>query len=62
VHWKGAPRNCVLALAVAVLTGCTKKAPPPPPPPLAVKVITLTPQTVSLTTDLPGRTVPVRNR
>jgi membrane fusion protein (multidrug efflux system) len=47
-------------LAVAVLTGCTKKAPPPPPPPLAVKVITLTPQTVSLTTDLPGRTVPYK--
>jgi len=49
-----------LVLAAALLAACAKKAPPPPPPPLAVKVITLTPQTVSLTTDLPGRTVPYK--
>jgi membrane fusion protein (multidrug efflux system) len=42
------------------MAACSKKAPPPPPPPLAVKVMTLTPRTVSLTTDLPGRTVPYK--
>jgi membrane fusion protein, multidrug efflux system len=47
--------------AVAVLSACAKKnQAPPAPPPAAVKVITLTPQTVSLTTDLPGRTVAYR--
>jgi membrane fusion protein, multidrug efflux system len=60
VHWKRAPRNGALVLAVGLLGACAKKAPPPPPPPLAVKVITLTPQTVRLTTDLPGRTVPYK--
>ena len=57
LHWIGACRTGALVLAVAWLSACAKKGPPPPPPPLAVKVITLTPQTVSLTTDLPGRTV-----
>jgi membrane fusion protein, multidrug efflux system len=56
----GAHRITALVLAVALLGACAKKVPPPPPPPLAVKVITLTPQTVSLTTDLPGRTVPYK--
>src|SRR5690348_8433912 len=60
VHWKGVSHTAALVLAVALLAACAKKAPPPPPPPLAVKVITLTPQTVSLTTDLPGRTVPYK--
>lgn len=60
MHWKVACRTGALVLAVALLAGCAKKAPPPPPPPPAVKVITLTPQTVSLTTDLPGRTVPYK--
>lgn len=51
----------VAMLATGALTGCgSKKAPPPPPPPVAVKVITLTPQSVSLTTDLPGRTAAYR--
>jgi membrane fusion protein, multidrug efflux system len=59
-HSSGAHRIAALVLAVALLGACAKKVPPPPPPPLAVKVITLTPQTVSLTTDLPGRTVPYK--
>ena len=47
----------VLALAVA-LTACgAKKEAPSPPPPVPVKVVTLKAQSVSLTTDLPGRTV-----
>lgn len=51
-----------VAVTVAVLmTACSaKKGPPPPPPPPAVKVVTLAPQSVSITTDLPGRTVPYR--
>jgi membrane fusion protein, multidrug efflux system len=57
MHGKGAYCTGALILAAALLAACAKKAPPPPPPPLAVKVITLTSQTVSLTTDLPGRTV-----
>jgi membrane fusion protein, multidrug efflux system len=60
VHWKGACHTGALILAVASMVACAKKQAPPPPPPLAVKVITLTPQTVSLTTDLPGRTVPYK--
>ena len=52
--------GAILALA-AVLAACgAKKAAPPPPPPVAVKVVTLKTQSVSLTTDLPGRTVPYR--
>jgi membrane fusion protein, multidrug efflux system len=39
--------------------GAAKQAPPPPPPP-AVKVVTLVAQSVSLTTDLPGRIVAYR--
>jgi membrane fusion protein, multidrug efflux system len=48
----------LLAAAIISLAACgEKKAPPPPPPPAAVKVMTLQQQPVSLTTDLPGRTV-----
>src|SRR2546429_7673749 len=40
------------------LTACSaKKEAPPPPRPVPVKVITLKAESVSLTTDLPGRTV-----
>ena len=54
------PPGVVLIVAV-VLTACSaKKAAAPPPPPPAVKVITLTTQSVTLTTDLPGRMVPYR--
>ena len=52
--------GAVLALAVALCACGAKKAAPPPPPPVAVKVVTLKTQSVSLTTDLPGRTVPYR--
>src|SRR5581483_11943067 len=48
-------------LAGSFLAGCArKKAGPATPPPVVVKVTTLTPQTVSLTTELPGRTVAYR--
>ena len=51
----------VVVTVAVVLTACNaKKEPPPPPPPVAVKVVTLAPQSVSITTDLPGRTVPYR--
>jgi len=57
-------KESVAAAAVALtfaLAGCDPKKPAsPPPPPVAVKVTTLTPQSVSLTTDLPGRTVAFR--
>jgi membrane fusion protein, multidrug efflux system len=52
--------GAILALAVALFACGAKKAAPPPPPPVAVKVVTLKTQSVSLTTDLPGRTVPYR--
>jgi membrane fusion protein (multidrug efflux system) len=45
----------VTALALAACSA--KKKPPAPPPPAVVKVTTLRAQSVSLTTDLPGRTV-----
>jgi membrane fusion protein (multidrug efflux system) len=46
----------VLATAVGV-AGCNRKpAPPPAPPPPQVGVLTLRPQRVELTTELPGRT------
>ena len=39
------------------MAGCSRKsAPPPAPPPPQVGVITVTPQPVTLTTELPGRT------
>jgi len=47
--------------ALLVLTACShKQEPPPPPPPAAVKVVTLKTEPVSLTTELPGRTVAFR--
>jgi membrane fusion protein (multidrug efflux system) len=48
--------------ALFALAGCTHKqqAPPAPPPAAAVKVITVQNQSVSLTTELPGRTVAYR--
>jgi len=56
---KRAGLNGALILALSLLPGCgaKKNQGPPAPPPVAVKVTTLSPQTVSLTTDLPGRTV-----
>jgi membrane fusion protein (multidrug efflux system) len=47
--------------ALLALPGCGhKKQPPPPPPPSLVKVTTLKTQAVSLTTELPGRTIAYR--
>jgi membrane fusion protein, multidrug efflux system len=49
-----------LALTAAVCACSSRKPAAAAPPVVTVKVATLTPQTVSLTTDLPGRTVPYR--
>jgi len=48
-------------IAAALLAACGQSAPPPPPaapPPVEVTVVTLQPQTVTLTRELPGRTSP----
>jgi membrane fusion protein, multidrug efflux system len=52
--------GAVLALTAALAACSAKKEAPPPPPPVAVKVVTLKAQSVSLTTDLPGRMVPYK--
>jgi membrane fusion protein (multidrug efflux system) len=48
--------HSAMALSLA-LAGCGHAKQTPAPPPPAVRVVTLTPQAVSLTTDLPGRAV-----
>lgn len=56
-----APVVAVLLLCTTALAGCpSKKQVAKPPSPVIVKVTTLTPQTVSLVTDLPGRTAAYR--
>ena len=47
-------------IASMLLAACGKSAPPPPaaPPAMEVGVVTLQPQTVTLTRELPGRTSP----
>ncbi len=56
--------RCVAAVGVFAfaLTGCQPSGPATPParPPAQVEVVTLTAQSVTLTTDLPGRTSPYR--
>ena len=52
--------GAILALTAALAACSAKKPAPPPPPPVAVKVVTLKTQSVSLTTDLPGRMVPYK--
>jgi membrane fusion protein (multidrug efflux system) len=51
---------CLLIAAVAGLSGCGKKtsASKTPPPPSEVAFVTIAPQRVALTTELPGRTSP----
>lgn len=49
--------SAVLVLSILAGACSPKKAPPPAPQPIAVKVVTLKPTSVGLTTDLPGRTV-----
>jgi membrane fusion protein (multidrug efflux system) len=43
-----------------VAAGCSRKVAPPVMPPPEVATVTITPQPVVLTTELPGRTVPYR--
>ncbi len=54
-------RTSVAVALAAALTACgSKQRAPSAPPVVTVKVTTLTPQPVGLTTELPGRTVPYR--
>ena len=48
----------LLLLASAVLSGCSKPAAPPASAPVAVSVLTLHPEPLTLTRELPGRTTP----
>jgi membrane fusion protein (multidrug efflux system) len=48
-------RSWALVVPAALLIGCAKQAPRPPPPP-QVRFLTVEPQSVTITTDLPGRT------
>ncbi len=52
-----APFGALGAIA-AVICGCTRKPPPPPQGPPQVGVVTLQAQSVTRTTELPGRTSP----
>jgi len=55
------PVSTAALCALTVLTACGhKQEAPPPPPPAQVKVVTLKTESVSLTTELPGRTVSYR--
>jgi membrane fusion protein (multidrug efflux system) len=48
-----------IAVAALALAGCEKEASPPPPPaPFEVGVVTMRPQSVAVTTVLPGRVSP----
>ncbi|MDB5987214.1 MAG: efflux system, rane fusion protein CmeA [Nevskia sp.] len=54
-------RAPILGIAcIAALAACSSKKAPPPPPPPEVGVVTLRPQAVTITTDLPGRTTAYR--
>ncbi|HEU0229257.1 MAG TPA: efflux RND transporter periplasmic adaptor subunit [Burkholderiaceae bacterium] len=46
-----------VATMMLALAGCKEQAPPPPPP-FEVGVVTVHPQSVAVTTELPGRTSP----
>jgi membrane fusion protein (multidrug efflux system) len=51
---------CVAVAAAVLAAGCGKKAQAPPPGPVEVGAVTVQPQRVVLTTELPGRTVAYR--
>ena len=57
---KESAAGVALTLSAALCACSSHKPPPAAPPVVTVKVVTLTPQSVSVTTDLPGRTVPYR--
>ncbi len=48
-------RSWALVVPAVLLMACTKHAPPAPPPP-QVRYLTVEPQSVTITTELPGRT------
>jgi membrane fusion protein (multidrug efflux system) len=48
-------RVATLIVSVALLSACAKHAPPPPHP-AQVRYVTVAPQSVTITTELPGRT------
>jgi membrane fusion protein (multidrug efflux system) len=50
----------VLCLCILALAGCSSAKPVPPSAPPEVGVVTLHAQPVTITTDLPGRTVAYR--
>ena len=52
--------SSTLPFILALVASCSPKAPAPPPSPAVVRVTTLKAETVTLTTDLPGRTVAFR--
>jgi membrane fusion protein (multidrug efflux system) len=54
-----APRLAAVLSAAALLSACGAKPAPPPSGPPPVGVVVVTPQPVSLTTELPGRTSPM---
>jgi len=55
-HQRWQRRIAAVLLAVIVLQGCGRRQEPPPPPAAEVATVTVRPQQVVLTTELPGRT------
>jgi membrane fusion protein (multidrug efflux system) len=55
--WASATWLCVALSAAAAACGGQSSAESTPPPPVEVGIVTLEPQTVRLTTELPGRTL-----
>jgi membrane fusion protein, multidrug efflux system len=49
---------CVMAASAALVVGCKRAPSAPPPGPAEVAIVTVRPERVVLTTELPGRTVP----
>lgn len=57
---QGLGAGALALFAAALVAGCSKAEPPKAPPPPLVDVVTLSAQPVTLTSSLPGRTVPFR--